>query len=87
MAALNVDVTAMLAIWIAGVLLLVPVLGLAARFGLRPVLDSVARMRAAGRAGPGDEERLAGLEEQFRALSGAVERLTDTLERRGAPQP
>jgi hypothetical protein len=87
MDAMNVDVTAMLAIWIAGVLLLVPVLGIAARLGLRPVLDSVARMRAAGRADSGAEERLAGLEEQFRALSGAVEKLTEALERRGAAQP
>ncbi|HYJ78070.1 MAG TPA: hypothetical protein VEW03_00510 [Longimicrobiaceae bacterium] len=87
MDALNVDVTAMLAIWIAGVLLLVPVLGLAARLGLRPVLDSVARVRAAGRADPEAEERLTGLEDQFRALAGAVERLTEVLERQGAAQP
>lgn len=81
---LNVDLTAMLAIWIVGVLLLVPVAGLAARLGLKPVLDSVARVRAAGRADPELEERFAGVERQLRAVSGRLDRVAEALERREA---
>jgi hypothetical protein len=81
---LSVDLTAMLAIWIAGVLLLVAVAGLAARLGLKPVLDSVARLRAAGRGAPELEERFAGVERQLRAVSGRLDRVAEALERREA---
>jgi len=80
----SVDLTAMLAIWVAGVLLLVAVAGLAARLGLKPVLDSVARLRAAGRGGAELEERFAGVERQLRAVSGRLDRVAEALERREA---
>jgi hypothetical protein len=66
-----------LTVWIVAVVALVPLAGLTARFGLKPVLDSVARLRAAGRGPRETDERYAHLEEQIRALAGAVDRLAE----------
>ena len=82
----NVSWTAGLTVWIAGVLLLMPVAAVSARIGLKPVLDAVARLRAAGRGEAGLEARFDTLEEQLRGLSGAVERLAVALERRQAAE-
>lgn len=70
------DLATILVLWIAGAVLIFPLAGLAARFGLAPVLHAVARVRRPGAAD--DEaldERLAGVEGELRALSAAVERL------------
>jgi len=66
-----------LTVWIVAVVALVPLAGLTARFGLKPVLDSVARLRAAGRGAHEMEERFTRLEEQIRALAGAIDRLAE----------
>ena len=81
------DLPALLGVWIAGVLLLVPICALAARWGLVPVLHAVARLRAAGRGAPEADERFAGVEAQLRALGAAVDRLAESLERERAAQP
>jgi hypothetical protein len=73
---INVLASALTA-WIVAVVALVPLAGLTARFGLKPVLDSVARLRAAGRGAPEMDERFTRLEEQIRALAGAVDRLAE----------
>jgi hypothetical protein len=65
----------LLAMWIGGVLLLLPVAALAARLGLRPVLESVARVRAAGQPPRELEQRVRMLERRLAALQpGAGER-------------
>ncbi|HEV2149539.1 MAG TPA: hypothetical protein VGR37_19215 [Longimicrobiaceae bacterium] len=64
---LNVDLTSLAAIWMGGSVLLVPLAGLTARYGLRPLVESVARMRAAG----GD----AALEARFAALERRMEEM------------
>lgn len=58
----------LLAMWIGGVLLLLPIAALSARLGLRPVLESVARVRAAGQPRRELEQRVRLLERRLAAL-------------------
>jgi hypothetical protein len=70
------DLATVLVLWIAGAVLIFPLAGLAARLGIVPVLNAVARMRNPGAAeDEALDDRLAGLEGQLRALTAAVERL------------
>lgn len=74
----NVDLTMIAAIWMGAALLMVPLVGLTARFGFKPLLDSVARMRASDRATRDQAEqdaRYAALERRVRELTRAVDRL------------
>lgn len=70
------------AIWMGGAILLVPLMALLARFGIAPVLDSIARIRGVGsgaRSGgsePSAEARLAEVETRVEELKRAVERLS-----------
>jgi hypothetical protein len=76
---LNVDLTALAAIWMGGSVILVPLAGLTARYGIRPLLDSVARLRAAGGRGEAEalEGRFAALERGMDDLARAVDRLAE----------
>ncbi|MEW5928802.1 MAG: hypothetical protein AB1941_15175 [Gemmatimonadota bacterium] len=79
----NVDLTALAAIWMGGSVLLVPLAGITARYGIRPLLDSVARLRAAG-ARPDTEAlegRFAALERGLDDLGRAVDRLAEESRR------
>lgn len=75
----NLDLTSIAAIWMSGSVLMVALAGITARFGLVPLLDSVARLRAAGRGGGSApdsrlealERRLAALEESRRGRAAA----------------
>lgn len=78
---LNVDLTSIAAIWMGGSVLLVPLAGLTARFGIMPLLDSVARLRAAGRAGEAPDTRLEALERRLAELARAVDRLAEESRR------
>ncbi|CAN5210418.1 hypothetical protein BH24GEM2_BH24GEM2_12400 [soil metagenome] len=60
----HVDFATIVAIWMAGSILLIFALALAARFALKPVLDSVARLR---------EARVSELERRFTRLERSVE--------------
>ncbi len=71
----DVNLTVLAALWMGGSVLLVPLAGLTARFGLKPVLDSVARVRAAGR---GD---FAALERRFEVLERGLDELTRAVDR------
>ncbi len=62
----QVDLTTIVAIWMAGSILLVLALALAARFAVKPVLDSVARLR---------EARVSELERRFTRLERRFERV------------
>lgn len=79
----NVDLTALAAIWMGGSVILVPLAGLTARYGIRPLLDSVARLRAAGHRGDAEalEGRFAALERGLDDLSRAVDRLAEESRR------
>jgi hypothetical protein len=70
------DLSTILVLWIAGAVMIFPLAGMAARFGLVPVLHAVARVRRPGaEEDEALEERLAGVEVQLRALTAAVERM------------
>lgn len=76
------EMTTVALAWIAGSVLIVPLTGITARFGLRPLVDAVARLRRAGRDdddGDGDGATEA-LEERVEALARAVERLATAVE-------
>jgi hypothetical protein len=64
---LAIDLVRAAEVWMGGVLLLVPLLGLTARLGVVPVLDAVARLRGA-REERETEERLTRIEERLDAL-------------------
>ncbi|CAA9295219.1 MAG: hypothetical protein AVDCRST_MAG68-1801 [uncultured Gemmatimonadetes bacterium] len=70
------DLSTILVLWIAGAVMIFPLAGIAARFGLVPVLHAVARVRRPGaEEDEALEERLAGVEGQLRALTAAVDRM------------
>jgi hypothetical protein len=69
------DLTSLLALWIVGAVLIIPLSMLATRWGLIPLLHAVARIR---RGAPREVEQLRG---EVRALSAAVDRLAAALER------
>lgn len=65
------------------VILGVPVLGLTARFALKPIVEAIIRLRDAfappGQAPSGlQERRLAAIEEELGAIRGQLERLEGT---------
>ena len=61
----QINLAAVVAIWMAGSVVLVLALAFAARFGLKPVLDSVAHLR---------EVRVSELEQRFTRLERRVDR-------------
>jgi hypothetical protein len=82
---LTLDLTSLAAIWMGGSILLVPLAGLTARWGLRPLVDSVARMRAAGApADAGLEARFAAMERRMEEMARAVDRIADEPRGRSA---
>lgn len=82
-----VDLEAIATIWMVSVIVLVPLLGLTARFAAVPVLDALTRWRLAGRVVEGDEalaERLRQLEEQLARMARRMERHGDDAGRQAA---
>jgi hypothetical protein len=78
---MEINLTLVAAIWMGGLLLLVPLLGLVARFGIVPVLDAVARLRRAGEG----EEATARLERLERSVAALLELLeTNAVDARPA---
>lgn len=78
----NADLADLLALWMGGALLLVPLSSLWLRYGVRPALDALARVRQAA-AAPQIAElqaRHAGLQAELRVLKGRMERLADEVE-------
>lgn len=81
---LHVDLTTLAALWIGCAVLLVPLAGLTARFGFKPLLEAVSRMRAADRRARAEAEldvRFAALEQHLRDLTRAVDRLAAESQR------
>lgn len=91
MPAIEFDLTTVVAIWMMGVIVLVPLLVLMARYGIAPVIEAVARMRAAGSAAGGGVDgeamdgRFARLEERVTELTRSVARLEAAESERHAP--
>ena len=59
---------------------LIPIVGLTARFALKPIVEAIARMREARAGGAGRElavleQRVSLLEQQYQSLDTTVERL------------
>lgn len=91
MPAMEFDVATVVAIWMGGVIILIPLIGLMARYGIAPVIEAVGRMRSAGSPGAGGwdggeiDDRFAALEDRVVALSRAVARLEEAESERHAP--
>lgn len=83
----SADLATLAALWICGVLLIVPLSGLWMRYGLRPVLDAVARARQAGasRRMAALERRNAVAEARLRQLGAAVRQLQERAGREAEP--
>ena len=73
---LQVDVTKIISIWMGGLILLIPLIGLSARIGIKPILDSVARMREARNTG----ESMEDLELRFSRVEMQLQHLTQLME-------
>jgi hypothetical protein len=80
---LPVSVSEIIVSFFAGLVVLVPVVGLTARFALRPVVDAIVRMKEAGNSRESLallERRTALLEQEMQSvegLRGEVARLAD----------
>ena len=80
---LPIDVTSLVAVIMGTSIVLVPVIGLTARFALKPVVEAMGRFLQ----GKGTEEsvliverRMALLEQQLEAMQGSVDRLVEVAE-------
>jgi hypothetical protein len=76
----NPDLTLIVFAWLACSALMLPLLAFTARFGLVPLVKSVAEARSAGRApraNPALEQRLAAVELQLAALASSVDRIAN----------
>jgi TolA-binding protein len=77
-----IDWTGILAIVFSGLIVLVPVAGITARFALKPIIQSLRDMKtlAAPESTAGLERRLEALEAQLANLDESVERLVQAQE-------
>ena len=80
---LPVDLTALLAVFMGISIVLVPVIGLTARFALKPTVEALSRLFE--HRGMEDsvailERRMALLEQQMESLDGSVKRLAEVAE-------
>ncbi len=83
---LPIDITALAGIFFGSLMVLIPIAGLTARFAMKPVVESLARIREGGARAEEMamlERRMALLEQEVQALTGIrddVTRLVDELE-------
>ncbi|MHB1194014.1 MAG: hypothetical protein ACYC6F_13310 [Longimicrobiales bacterium] len=80
---LPVDLTALLAVFMGISIVLVPVIGITARFALKPTVEALSRLFE--HRGMEDsvailERRMALLEQQMESLDGSVKRLAEVAE-------
>lgn len=77
---LPIDLTAIVAIIMGMLTILIPIAGLTARFALKPVVESLARLfdsRTVEDTVEITERRVALLEQQIESLEDALKRLTE----------
>ncbi len=80
---LPIDLTSLLAVFMGISIVLVPVIGLTARFALKPTVEALSRLFE--HRGMEDtvgilERRMALLEQQMESLDGSVKRLAEVAE-------
>lgn len=83
MQVMPVDITAIVAIVMGMSLFLIPVIGLTARFALKPTVEALSRFfegRGQDESMKIMERRLALLEQQIDVLEGAVRRVEEVTE-------
>jgi len=78
-----IDLTALLAVFMGISIVLVPVIGITARFALKPTVEALSRLFE--HRGMEDtvailERRMALLEQQLESLDGSVKRLAEVAE-------
>ncbi len=83
MEVMPVDLTALLAVFMGISIVLVPVIGITARFALKPTVEALSRLFE--HRGMEDtvailERRMALLEQQMESLDGSVKRLAEVAE-------
>ena len=79
------DIVAVIAVTGGLLTVLIPIAGLTARFALKPIVESVARLRELqGGASSGNvtmlDQRVSLLEQQMLAIEGSVKHLTEARE-------
>jgi len=83
---LPIDLTAIIAIFMGSLMVLIPIAGFTARFAMRPIVESLARLRESGaktEALDMLERRMALLEQEVQNVAGIrddVARLVEELE-------
>ena len=80
---LPIDLTALLATFMGTSIILIPVLGLTARFALKPTVEALSRLfekRGSDEAVSILERRMALIEQQLESVESNVQRLTETAE-------
>jgi len=83
---LPIDLTALAGIFFGSLMVLIPIAGVTARFAMKPIVESLARLRESGaktEAVDMLERRMALLEQEVQAISGMrdeVSRLVEELE-------
>ena len=80
---LPIDLTSLLAVFMGISIVLVPVIGITARFALKPTVEALARLFE--HRGMEDtvailERRMALMEQQMESLDGSVKRLAEVAE-------
>ena len=76
MNAIGLDLTTLAIVWITASIVLIPLLVLAVRFALLPLLETLARLRG------GSVEVDAGLAQRLANVEATLARVTRELERR-----
>ncbi len=80
---LPIDLTALLAVFMGVSIVLVPVIGLTARFALKPTVEALSRFfdkRGSDEAISILERRMALMEQQLESIESSVQRIADTAE-------
>ena len=82
-AILPIDLTALLAVFMGTSIVLIPIIGLTARFALKPTVEALSRFfdkKGSDEAISILERRMALIEQHLESTESSVQRLTETAE-------
>lgn len=82
-AVLPIDLTALLAVFMGISVVLIPIIGLTARFALKPTVEALSRVfekRGSDETISILERRMALIEQQLESIGSSLQRLTETAE-------
>lgn len=82
MEVLPIDLTAVIAVVMGSLMVLIPVVGLTARFALKPVVEAMARARS----GQSTQEEVRLLQQQVALLEQQVQSMETAVRRLGEEQ-